>query len=172
MMIRYMLCASLSSWLLIACGGGDRMVESRAYDALLRQLVPKSAPVLGVKAAARRDDLQYLDARAREEYEVSHLPQARWVGYDTFDSSQVATLDPQQPLLVYCSVGYRSGKIAETLQQMGFQEVYNLYGGLFEWANQGLPLYDAQEQPTDSVHGYSRSWGIWVKKGEVVYPKK
>lgn len=164
-----MLRFSLGSLLLFSCGKSDRMVQSSAYDTLLRRVVPEEAPVMGVAQAAKGDSLLYLDARERKEYEVSHLPQARWVGYETFDSSRVADLDRERPLLVYCSVGYRSGKIAERLQQMGFTEVYNLYGGLFEWVNQGHPLENPQAQPTDSVHGYSRSWGMWLQVGKVVY---
>lgn len=161
------------SWLLlgllVACGHGDRMVESRAYNTLLQGLLPDEAPVIGVEAARQRSDWQYLDARQRTEYEVSHLPGAQWIGYETFDSSRVADLDRRQPVLVYCSVGYRSGKIAERLQAMGFDSVYNLYGGLFEWANRDLPLENDHGQPTDSIHGYNRKWGIWVKEGTVVY---
>lgn len=164
-----MLRLSLGSLLLLACGKSDRMVENSAYDTLLRRLVPQEAPVMSVAKAAKREDLTYLDARARAEYEVSHLPQARWIGYEAFDSSRVVELDREQPLLIYCSVGYRSGKIAERLQNMGFQKVYNLYGGIFEWVNQGHPVQNLQQQPTDSVHGYSRTWGIWVKEAKVVY---
>lgn len=160
---------SLGSLLLLACGKSDRMVKSSAYNTLLRGLVPQEAPIMSVAQAAKREDLTYLDARARPEYDVSHLPHARWIGYAEFDSSRVAELPREQPLLVYCSVGYRSGKIAEQLQNMGFQEVYNLYGGLFEWVNQGHAIHNLQQQPTESVHGYSRPWGVWVKERKVVY---
>jgi rhodanese-related sulfurtransferase len=160
------LCVSLLG---LGCQAQEPAVENKAYDVLLRGLLPTEAPFIGVQRARDRDSLLYLDARAYEEYRVSHVPGAQWIGYESFDRSRVSDLDRSQPVLIYCSVGYRSGKIAAQLQKMGFSEVYNLYGGLFEWANQGYPLVNPQQQPTDTVHGYSRTWGVWVKKGEVVY---
>jgi hypothetical protein len=71
-------------------------------------------------------------------------------------------------VVVYCSVGYRSEKIAARLREMGFLEVYNLYGGLFEWVNRGNPVY-RNEQATRAVHGYSWTWGIWLRRGKKVY---
>jgi 3-mercaptopyruvate sulfurtransferase SseA len=70
---------------------------------------------------------------------------------------------------VYCSVGYRSEKVSEQLRQAGYQTVYNLYGGIFEWKNQGHPVVNAEGEPTERVHAYNRSWGVWLKKGDKVY---
>ena len=47
--------------------------------------------------------------------------------------------------------------------------VYNLYGGLFEWVNQGKEVVKPNGETTETVHAYSKSWGIWLKKGEKVY---
>lgn len=152
-----------------SCQGQDRMVKSKAFDLMLKGLLPKEAPFVSVKAAQKADSVLFLDARSRAEYEVSHLPGARWVGYESFDSSRVDDLPRDRPLIVYCSVGYRSGEIAQKLQQRGFTQVKNLYGGLFEWSNRGYPLVNPQASPTDSVHGYSPTWGVWVKQGTVVY---
>ena len=154
---------------MLGCQAQDRMVESSAFDLMLKGLVPDEAPLLGVQAAQEISSAQYLDARAYEEYEVSHIPGAQWVGYDDFEASRVEGLDPNRPVIVYCSVGYRSGKIAEQLAELGFEEAYNLYGGIFEWSNQGFSLVNAEETPTEEVHGFSPAWGIWVTQGVVVY---
>lgn len=167
--MRHFLLGLLGLLSLPGCQGQDRLVKSRAYDLMLKGLLPKEAPFLGVAAAQEADSVLFLDSRSREEYEVSHLPGARWIGYESFDSTRVEDLDRSQPVVVYCSVGYRSGEVAAQLQQMGFSQVHNLYGGLFEWSNRGYPLVNPQSQPTDSVHGYSPTWGVWVKEGTVVY---
>ena len=49
-------------------------------------------------------------------------------------------------IVVYCSVGYRSSELAEFLMKTGFTEVYNLEGSIFRWANEGRPVYRAEER--------------------------
>ncbi|MDF9798803.1 hypothetical protein OKW21_004066 [Catalinimonas alkaloidigena] len=44
-----------------------------------------------------------------------------------------------------------------------------MYGGIFEWVNQGQDVVDSSGQPTEKVHAYDRVWGIWLKQGEKVY---
>ena len=59
--------------------------------------------------------------------------------------------------------------IAQRLQKEGFTNVHNLYGGIFEWVNQGHAVYDLNNKPVNKVHGYSRLWGRFVDRGEKVY---
>ncbi len=160
----------VAGWLLIGAVAGYGQVQSGAYRVLLRALLQHSVAEMGVQQAAQNGHRYlFLDARERNEYEVSHLPGAVWVGYEMFQPTQLEDVDKQTPLVIYCSVGYRSEKVAEQLQKAGFQRVWNLYGGIFEWVNQGYPVYNMQEQPTEEVHAYDRKWGIWLKSGKKVY---
>lgn len=109
-----------------------------------------------------------LDAREKEEYSTSHLPDAQWVGYDDFNMGRVGEMDKNQPIAVYCSIGYRSERIAKRLKKAGFTRVYNVYGSLFEWANRGYPLEDASGNRTNNVHTYNRKWSKWVNHPEMV----
>lgn len=45
-----------------------------------------------------------------------------------------------QPVLVYCAGGGRSGLTAKELIQAGHQEVYNLEDGITGWMEDGLPV--------------------------------
>ena len=81
----------------------------------------------------------------------------------------VEDLDKDKPVILYCSVGYRSEKIGERLQEMGFTEVYNLYGGIFDWKNKDNPVVNTHQNPTDSVHTYNKNWSKWLTKGVKVY---
>ena len=58
----------------------------------------------------------------------------------------------------YCSVGYRSSRLAEELRARGFENVFNLEGSLFQWANEGRPLYRGEER-VDQAHPYDEEWG-------------
>ena len=112
-----------------------------------------------------------LDARESEEFEVSHIPNAHYIGFKDFSEETVIDLitDTNATIVVYCSVGVRSEKIAKRLQKMGFQNVKNLYGGIFEWANNDYPLESAEGASTNKIHAYSKQWGRFLLKGEKVY---
>ena len=144
-------------------------VKSAAYRAMLKNLLNHSVPEIQVQDAARDSAaILFLDAREPGEFAVSRIKAALHVGYDHFDTSVLAEIQKDKRIVVYCSVGYRSEKVAEKLLAAGFQNVSNLYGGIFEWVNQGNPVYNADGQ-TPEVHAYSRSWGIWLTKGKKVY---
>ena len=65
-------------------------------------------------------------------------------------------------VVVYCSIGYRSATIIEKLQDAGIGNIYNLEGGLFEWANQGRPVYRGGQR-VNEVHPYNRAWGLLLR---------
>ena len=60
-------------------------------------------------------------------------------------------------------------KITKKLKKAGYTKVFNLYGGIVEWVNQGLPVYDPQGNSTNKVHTYTKFWGKWLDKGVRVY---
>jgi fumarate hydratase class II len=55
------------------------------------------------------------------------------------------------------------------LEKAGFKKVMNLQGGIFDWVNNGYPVYDNDGNETKKVHAYDKSWGKWLTKGEKVY---
>jgi 3-mercaptopyruvate sulfurtransferase SseA len=57
------------------------------------------------------------------------------------------------------------------LNSKGFNNVYNLYGGIFEWKNLGYPVYDSNGAETENVHVYSEEWCVWLKNGNKIYEK-
>ena len=144
-------------------------VESKSYQLMLKTLLSHTVPELSVSEVQEAQTITWLDARARGEYDISKIENAQWVGYDDFNLDRVEELPKDAEIVVYCSVGYRSEKVAEQLQEAGFTNVSNLYGGIFEWKNQGRAVVDSTESVTERVHAYSRTWGIWLKEGEKVY---
>jgi len=144
-------------------------VESKSYDIMLSTLLAHSVPEIEVAKAAADTMAVFLDAREQPEYKVSHIPSAIWVGYDDFELSRLEGVAKDTPVIVYCSVGYRSEKITEKLRQAGYANVSNLYGGIFEWVNRGHGVVNSENSATNKVHAYSKSWGVWLEKGEKVY---
>ena len=159
---------SLIITLMLVHLSSDVNAQSVAYKTLLSTLYDSDFPVLKPDQVTDLTKYQVLDTREKEEFAVSHLKGANWVGYDTFTMKNVAKLDKNKPVLVYCTVGARSQEIGKKLKEAGFKQVYNLYGGLIEWANEEKPIFH-EGSPTNQVHTYSKSWGIWLNKGEKVY---
>lgn len=110
-----------------------------------------------------------LDIRSPEEYAISHLPGSRMINYETFNPGQVVDIPKDAKVLVYCSVGYRSERAGEQLQDAGYTHVQNLYGGIFDWKNKGNEIVNPANVPTDSVHTYNRVWSRWLQNGIKVY---
>lgn len=143
-------------------------VNDKAYNLLLSALLSHSMPEVSVDRIAS-GSFRILDARTYREFSVSHIKGATWVGYDDFYVNRLAGIDKQTSVAVYCSVGYRSERIAERLRQQEYTDVVNVYGGIFEWVNTGHPVVTGDGAETDAAHAYSTSWGIWLKRGMHVY---
>jgi rhodanese-related sulfurtransferase len=103
-----------------------------------------------------------LDARTQAEYAVSHLATAQRIDPIAPSLAALDQIDQATPLVVYCSIGYRSARVAAQLTQAGFTQVYDLEGSIFQWANEARPLWQA-EQPTTKVHPYNAQWGLLLK---------
>lgn len=116
-------------------------VPQLSIKQLLKKTAGDRAPIL-------------LDARSYEEYAVSHLPQAQWAGPD-LDLHSITSTD--HLIVVYCSVGVRSTRLARDLRQQGFNAV-NLEGSIFRWAIDGLPLAGPGADQA-LVHPYNACWG-------------
>lgn len=137
----------------------DPQVNKKVSKMLSHTVEAISVPEL----YAHMGDYTLLDTRELDEYIVSRIPGALHLGYDNPNYKILDSIPKDKPLVVYCSIGYRSEKIGEKLQKQGFTNVKNLYGSIFEWANQGHTLYDPREQPTQKVHTYNKKWSKWLK---------
>jgi rhodanese-related sulfurtransferase len=99
-----------------------------------------------------------LDTRTEAEYYISHLPDAYLAPSHLDDLRNWQQLQQDTPIVTYCSVGYRSAQVADQLQQMGYNRVFNLEGSIFAWANAGHPVYRNKEV-VRQVHPYNARWG-------------
>ncbi|MEO1013129.1 MAG: rhodanese-like domain-containing protein [Bacteroidota bacterium] len=150
---------------------GTELSAQGKMERTLKKLNTESVPYIQVEEAVKAENTLFLDTRKKTEYDVSCLKGAIWVGYEAFDPDSVHTHAPDKdtPIIVYCSIGVRSEDIGEKLLAMGYTNVKNIYGGIFEWKNKGYPVYDDQETQTDRVHAFDSYWGKLLKEGEKVY---
>jgi rhodanese-related sulfurtransferase len=144
-----------------------------AYDRMLsllyKQTVPTIQPAQLIEKM-RNDStgVVLLDTRSPEEYRVSHIRGAHFVDFNGFKTATFQDVPRNRSVVVYCTVGARSEQVGARLKALGFQDVHNLYGGIFQWVNDGYPVYN-QTGPTTQVHPYSVLWRPWLKRGEAAY---
>jgi rhodanese-related sulfurtransferase len=154
----------------VATAHAQRRVKSGTYNTMLKTLLKHTVPEISVDSLAKcSGNVVLLDAREPDEYKVSHMQRAIYVGYNDFTIDAVKAVPKESAIVVYCSVGYRSEKVTEKLKAAGYTNVSNLYGGIFEWKNQRHDVVDEQGAVTEKVHAYSKLWGIWLKHGKKVY---
>lgn len=161
-------------FLFVSCFSAFKVVgqhTERDFRDMVEEMSKGSVKDITVEVLKQKkaQEIVLLDTRERKEYDVSHLANARWVGFDGFDLTTISDLPKSTTIVTYCSVGYRSERIGEQLQKAGYQHVINLKGGIFDWVNKGNPVVDGKGKPVQKVHGYDEKWGKWVKRGRVVY---
>ena len=146
-----------------------QMTFEEKMESLYKGTVPLIRSSELVKRLSTSDKLILLDIRSAEEFEVSRINGASLLAYDSFSEDQVAHLSKDMEIIVYCSVGYRSERVGEKLIKLGFTNVKNLYGGIFDWKNNGQIVINPSGEITDSVHTYNKNWSQWLYKGTKIY---
>lgn len=82
-----------------------------------------------------------LDVRTLAEAQQGHIPDAVVIDiYQRDFEEKINTLPKDKEIYVYCTVGARSRQAAIILQQNGFGKVYNLEGGIIDWARNRYPI--------------------------------
>jgi rhodanese-related sulfurtransferase len=82
-----------------------------------------------------------LDVRTPGEFNEGHIDGAQLIDFQSGNfENEIASLDKNQTYAIYCRSGNRSGQAVKVMSEAGFTKLYNLDGGVIDWANAGLPL--------------------------------
>ncbi len=100
----------------------------------------KNVNVTEAKTMIDKGGVVVLDVRTPDEYRAGHLKDAKLANVNDagFDAN-IAKLDKNKPVVVYCAVGGRSARASDIMVQKGFKNVYNVSGGYNAWSAAGLP---------------------------------
>ena len=127
-----------------------------------------------ILAGPDADKFLVLDSREVDEFSVSHIKGAVRVDPSIWHSSFMSKFGKQakgKTVVIYCSVGERSSKLAKYVQQAlkksGANAVYNLQGGIFKWHNDQRGLLDKTGN-TKFVHPYNKHWGQLVQRDKLL----
>lgn len=98
---------------------------------------------------AQDADLLLVDIREPYEHEKLHIPGCVLIPRGTLEGAadpnnkhriEALYTARDRTVVVYCETGARSALAADTLQQMGFEKVLNLAGGLKLWEAEDLDV--------------------------------
>lgn len=82
------------------------------------------------------NNVQVVDVQPKEEYQKSHLLNARNIIYDKDFRKNLEKLDKSKPVALYCTTGKVSPEAAQILKDAGFLHIYVLEGGIKKWQDQ------------------------------------
>ncbi len=142
----------------------EEKIEARLRVEYAKATLDIHVPVL--KAAELKKiiddtDLVLIDIRQPKEQVISMLPHA----LSTFQFAQQFRkgIPSAKRIVVYCTIGFRSGKYAETLARQGIKSE-NLEGGILAWSFAGGELFTRNSEgamvATNRIHTYSKEWNL------------
>ncbi len=90
-----------------------------------------------------KEDFQFIDVREPHEVDIAEIG-AELIPMGEI-LSQVDKISRDKPVIIHCRSGARSGTIVQALEtQHGFNNLYNLKGGILAWAREidsSIPTY-------------------------------
>jgi rhodanese-related sulfurtransferase len=145
---------------------GVELTDLETIKTIAREAYP-DVPQFGTGMLAqwleKPDTLLLIDVRSAEEFAVSHLRGA--VNLQRLEEIAEA-IEQRTPgrTVLYCSVGFRSSRLAHRLWKKGLRSVANLDGSIFQWANEGRAVFQG-ERRVQKVHPYGKRWAGLLMPG-------
>lgn len=107
----------------------------------LRRSGAKEISVGDATLMINRQNAVVLDVRAPAEFAAGHLADAINVPVDKIaDRASELEKYKGRPVIVTCQTGVRSSGACSALRKLGFDQLFNLAGGIGAWQQAGMPV--------------------------------
>jgi rhodanese-related sulfurtransferase len=107
--------------------------------------------------AYKKNEIIIVDVREPNEQAISMIPGA--LTKIEFEEKRAAGTLEDKPIYMHCTIGYRSGKYTQSLNEQGVK-AKNIKGSLLLWTHEGLPLETPDGTPTKTVNVYGEKWNL------------
>lgn len=98
----------------------------------------KDIDIMSCKNLFEEDTFVLLDVRTPEEFNSGHIRGAKNISfYEANFQNSIGTFDKRKKYIVYCRLGNISRQAMFLMRDLGFEEVYNLSGGIISWHEHG-----------------------------------
>ena len=135
-----------------------KLKRVRELFASYQRSLPET-PLISVDELLRKKEaasIIIVDAREPRERSVSVIPGA--ISQEDFKQREAELEGQNATVVVYCTIGYRSGFAAKALSDKGIP-AYNLRGGILAWAHAGQEVVN-EKGTTNRIHVYGRTWNL------------
>lgn len=131
----------ISSCFLVNTVSQELEIGSQKLCLASAKKIPSVTPEEVKHVLDTQEDAEILDVRTTEEYSRGHLVGSTHLPLDRIlDDAETVLKDKQKTIYVYCLSGSRSIFATESLQKLGFSNVFNMTGGLLGWRAKKYPL--------------------------------
>lgn len=107
--------------------GAELTEEARGR---IREVTPAEVAAM----RERGEKVVYLDVREPNEWNLGRIPGAVFLPRGQLESKVEDAVPRDAKVVIYCARGNRSALAADTLQQMGYEDVASMSGGFQQWA--------------------------------------
>jgi rhodanese-related sulfurtransferase len=100
--------------------------------------------VQALSSAIADGSIQLIDCREQDEWDLNHLPNARFVPLSNFTIAAEPIIEKGKPSIVYCHHGMRSLRATAWLRSRGLQQAWSMKGGIDLWSDRidsNVPKY-------------------------------
>jgi len=129
------------------CGENPTIFSPIDYDQFCGVRDEETVPIISVNELKRKMDareaFKLVDVREPFEYEIARIDGAQLIPLGEI-AERAGELQREQQIVVHCHSGTRSAQAVRLLQHRGFNNVYNLEGGIDAWSDQidsSVPKY-------------------------------
>jgi len=124
-------------WAALAAFSGGFLL----FDSVRTQGDKSSLSPVQATLKINREDAIVIDVREQNEFIKGHIPNARHIPLGAIEQ-RASELDAHKdkPVILCCAMGSRSASAAQTLRKLGFEQVFNLQGGMSSWQQAGQPV--------------------------------
>ncbi len=124
------------------CGDTPTIFSPIDYEQFCGAQDEETIPAISAHELKRKLDaheaFELIDVREPFEYEIARIEGARLIPLAEI-AERTEELQREQPIVIHCHSGTRSAQAVRLLQQRGFNNVYNLEGGIDAWSDQVDP---------------------------------
>jgi len=115
-------------------------VKSETPTQITEDVTPEEAFSL-IEDNLNNPNFVIIDVRTPQEFAEERIEGAINLDFyaDTFED-ELNKLDKTKTYVIYCRSGGRSGNALTLMQELGFNEVYNVQGGIINWKSAALPI--------------------------------
>jgi rhodanese-related sulfurtransferase len=109
---------------------------------ITKNFLKDGIPTVTARDVEKMKEVTLVDVRTPDEYvgELGHVKGSRLVTLGPELDSFLATANKQSPMIFICRSGVRSGKATTQAMGLGFENIYNMEGGMLAWNGLAFPI--------------------------------